>query len=104
MFPLIVLIERAGIEFYEYNASFNKRPPDHVLDLEICVGDVKMVAKDPVNHLSQIWSPIVPEKSKLLVKESVDASVLKPGLIHMGVGHDKLVEDFLTGEMSNIVL
>ena len=28
----------------------------------------------------------------------------KPGLINMGVGHDKLIEDFLTGEMSNIVL
>ena len=63
-----------------------------------------MITEDPVNHLSQIRSPIVPEKSKLLVKESVDASVLRPSLIHMGVGHDKLVEDFLTGEMSNIAL
>ena len=44
------------------NASFNKCSPDHVLDLKICVGDVKMIAKDPVNYLSQIWSPIVPEK------------------------------------------
>ena len=37
-------------------------PPDYVLNLKICVGDVKMIAKDPVNYLSQIWSPIVPEK------------------------------------------
>ena len=103
MFPLMVLTTREGIEFYDCNASFNKIPPDHVLDLKICVRDVKMIAKNPVNHLSQIWSPIVPEKGKLLVKESVDASVSKPGLIHMGVCHDKLMEDFLTGEMSTLL-
>ena len=63
MFPLMVLTTiREGIEFYEYNASFTKCPPDHVLDLKICVGDVKMITEDPVNHLSQIRSPIVPEK------------------------------------------
>ena len=58
----MVLTTREGIEFYEYNASFNKCSPDHVFDLKVCVGGVKMIAKDPVNHLSQIRSPIVPEK------------------------------------------